>query len=223
MHALMWFDYVCPWAYLGRDRTQLMRDLGVDVTVLPYELHPEIPKAGIAVRPGGRLSRVFDHIGAECETLGIPFVAPARSRNSRLALEAVEVVRANWPENYLALDAALASAYWVHGEDIGSWEVIAGLVDRSGGNGDDTFELVADGVGRRALDASMTAAREHGVTATPAWWVNDALLIPGAQTREAVQRWVTKLQLRADAAPNDQNEPLFEAVSVDEGPPPGHN
>ena len=37
----------------------------------------------------------------------------------------------------------------------------------------------------------------HGVTATPAWWVNDALLIPGAQPREAIERWITKLQARA--------------------------
>src|SRR5690349_15916566 len=107
MQAVMWFDYVCPWAYLGRDRTELMREMGVEVTVLPYELHPEIPKDGVVVRPGGRLSRVFDHIGEECHELGIPFVPPVRSRNSRLALESVEVVRTTSPDAYPALDAAL--------------------------------------------------------------------------------------------------------------------
>src|SRR4051794_1025524 len=39
MQAVMWFDYVCPWAYLGRDRTAVMRSLGVDVVVRPFELH----------------------------------------------------------------------------------------------------------------------------------------------------------------------------------------
>jgi predicted DsbA family dithiol-disulfide isomerase len=197
VQALMWFDYVCPWAYLGRDRTRLMRDLGVEVTVLPYELHPEIPKDGLPVRPGGRLSGVFDHIGAECLELGIPFVPPVRSRNSRLALEAVEVVRVRWPTSYAALDTLLAAAYWVDGRDISSWEVVADLIDDAGADGDEVFELVADGVGRQALDTSMALAREHGVTATPAWWLNDSLLIPGAQPREAIERWVTKLQARA--------------------------
>src|SRR4051794_35519593 len=55
MEATAWSDYLCPWAYLGRDRTRLMRDLGVTVTVQAYELHPEIPAEGVAVRPGGRL------------------------------------------------------------------------------------------------------------------------------------------------------------------------
>jgi len=77
----MWFDYVCPWAYLGRDRTALMRSLGVDVVVRPFELHPEIPREGVEVRPGRRLDRVFHLIGAECAELGIPFDPPARSRN----------------------------------------------------------------------------------------------------------------------------------------------
>ena len=189
----MWSDYVCPWAYLGRDRTRLMRDLGLEVTVLPYELHPEIPKDGIEVRPGGRLDRVFTQIGQECATLGIPFAAPPRSRSSRLALETVEVVRARWPEAYDSLDEALARAYWVEGGDVSSWPEVAVHVAAAGAPPDDVFALLADGVGTAAVTASMNAARERGVSATPAWWVNDSLLIPGAQPREAIERWVTRL------------------------------
>jgi predicted DsbA family dithiol-disulfide isomerase len=196
VEAVMWFDYVCPWAYLGRDRTTLIRSLGVDVIVRPFELHPEIPREGIAVRPRGRLDRVFQLIGAECEELGIPFVPPARSRNSRLALETTEVVRAGWPAAYDALDQALASAYWVEGRDVSSWAVVAELVEAAGAPTDEVWDRVADGAGSAALRASMADARELGVTATPAWWVDDALLIPGAQPRATIERWITKLQAR---------------------------
>jgi predicted DsbA family dithiol-disulfide isomerase len=198
MQAVMWFDYVCPWAYLGRDRTALMRDLGVDVTVRPFELHPEIPREGVEVRPGGRLDRVFQLIGAECAELGIPFAPPARSRNSRLALETTEVVRAGWPDSYDALDRLLADAYWVEGLDVSSWEVVAGLVERAGAPAAEVWDLVADGVGGTSLRASMADARELGVTATPAWWVDESLLIPGAQPREAIERWITKLLAKSD-------------------------
>jgi predicted DsbA family dithiol-disulfide isomerase len=196
MKAVMWFDYVCPWAYLGRDRTALMRSLGVEVTVRPFELHPEIPREGVEVRPGGRLDRVFQLIGDECSTVGIPFVAPTRNHNSRLALETTEVVRSRWPDSYDRLDQLLADAYWVEGLDVSSWTAVAELVDRSGAPADDVWELVADGAGGTALRQSMADARELGVTATPAWWVNDALLIPGAQPRDAIERWITKLQAR---------------------------
>ena len=66
MEALLWRDYLCPWCWLGRSRNQVLVDLGVTVTHLPYDLHPEIPPEGRGDRPGGRLDAVFDHIAAEC-------------------------------------------------------------------------------------------------------------------------------------------------------------
>ena len=73
---------------------------------------------------------------------GIPFVAPTMSRNSRLALEVVEVVRSRWPAAYDDLDGALATAYWVGGADVSSWEVLAPMVERGGAPPDEVFDLV---------------------------------------------------------------------------------
>ncbi len=209
MHASLWSDYVCPWAYLGRDRTAIMRGLGVEVTQFPYELHPEIPPEGVAVRPGSRLARVFAMIGAECEQDGIAFRAPARSPNTRHVLETTEVVRLHAPDAFAALDKAIAEARWVDGLDIGDRDLVADLVVRSGAPADLVADLVADGVGTAAVAASMHEARERGVTATPAWWLGDALLIPGAQPRETITRWVTRLVARQTAAngPTTTNGP----------------
>jgi predicted DsbA family dithiol-disulfide isomerase len=199
VHARLWSDYICPWAYLGRDRSALLRDLGLEITTLPFELHPEIPRDGTAVRPGSRLSRVFDSIGAECEILGIPFRAPHRTPNSRHVLETAEVVRLHAPEAFDALDASLAQAHWVDGLDLGDRDLIDTLVAEAGASVELVHDLVADGVGTTAVEVSMAEARERGVAATPAWWVNDALLIPGAQPRETIERWVTRLVSRSAA------------------------
>jgi predicted DsbA family dithiol-disulfide isomerase len=193
VEATAWSDYLCPWAYLGRDRTRLMRDLGVAVTVQAYELHPEIPPEGVAVRPGGRLDRVFATIGTECDELGIDFVAPRRSPNTRHVLEVAEVVRLHVPGAFGALDESLARAHWVEGADLGDRDLVAGLVARAGAPADEVADLVADGVGTAALEASMAEARSVGVMATPAWWVAESLLIPGAQPRETIERWITKM------------------------------
>ena len=192
----MWSDYVCPWCYLGRDRTMLMRSLGVTVEQRPFELHPEIPPEGREHRPGGRLDRVFTMIGEECAELDLPFRAPRRTPNSRRALETAEVVRLHQPEAFDALDDALFRTHWVDGGDLGDRATLDALVADAGADPTSIAELVADGVGTRVLAASMADARDHGVTATPAWWVDDALLIPGAQPREAIERWVTKLMAR---------------------------
>lgn len=197
MDAIAWSDYLCPWAYLGRDRTALMRDLGVGVTVQAFELHPEIPPEGVAVRPGGRLTGVFALIGAECAELGIEFTPPARSPNTRAVLETAEVVRLHAPDSFAAFDEAAARAHWVEGADLGDRDLVRQLVADAGAPVDDIAELVADGAGTAALAASMAQARSVGVTATPAWWVNDALLIPGAQPRETIERWITRMIERA--------------------------
>jgi len=192
--ASVWNDYLCPWAYLGRDRTRLMRDLGVRVTQLAYELHPEIPPAGKAVRPGGRLDQLFASIGAECDDLGIAFRAPVRVPNTHHVLEVVEVVRHHAPDAFDAFDEGLARAQWVDGLDLGDRTLVRDLLARAGAPVDTVAELVAEGAGTRALDASMREALEVGVMATPAWWVDARLLIPGAQPRETITRWITRLQ-----------------------------
>lgn len=199
---MAWSDYICPWAYLGRDRTHVLVDLGITVTTLPFELHPEIPVGGRPNRRGGRLDRVFDVVEAECLEIGVPFRRPDRTPSSRRALETAEVVRRVAPEGWAALDASLARAHWVDGDDIGDPEVLDRLVAAAGADPDEVRELVADGIGSEAVRASMTQAREHGVTATPAWWVGDALLIPGAQPRETMRRWASRLLERAGETPD---------------------
>ncbi len=197
----MWSDYICPWCYLGRDRAKLMRDLGVEVIQRPFELHPEIPAGGRENPEGGRLDRVFAAVAAECAELGIPWNRPARTPNSRRALETAEVVRIHFPTAFDQLDAALFEAHWVKGLDIGDREVLDQLVTTAGADADEVRELVAEGAGTAALAASMADARSVGVAATPAWWVNDSLLIPGTQPREAIERWITRLleRKRADS------------------------
>lgn len=199
MRAVRWADYLCPWCWLGRDRTDLLVGMGVEVDRRAYELHPEVPTGGVAVRPGGRLDRVLDRIGAECDELGLPFTKPTRSPNTRRALETAEVVRQGWPQALAPLDDALAHAHWVEGEDLEDRELLDRLVEQAGAPAEEVRELVADGVGHRLVDESMAEARERGVTATPAWWVDDKLLIPGAQPREAMARWVGRLIERRHA------------------------
>src|SRR4051794_36862024 len=43
VEALLWRDYLCPWCWLGRDRSAVFERHGIAVTHLPYDLHPEIP------------------------------------------------------------------------------------------------------------------------------------------------------------------------------------
>jgi predicted DsbA family dithiol-disulfide isomerase len=201
MQVQLWSDYICPWCYLGRDRTELLVSLGVAVTPLPFELHPDLPPQGLRVRPDGRLASVYDVIRRECEAVGMPFRPPTHVPNSRRALETAEVVRRRWPAAFAALDAALFHAHFVTGDDIGDVDVVGTLVDRAGAPAAEVDAAVTRGDGSAAVTSSIDAAREHGIAATPAWLFDESFVVPGVQPREFFERVVSRLRVRTGESP----------------------
>jgi predicted DsbA family dithiol-disulfide isomerase len=197
MHALLWRDYLCPWCYLGRDRTTLIESLGVQVTPMSFELHPELPPAGRAIRPGGRLDQVLDHVIVQCAEVGMPMRKPSRTPNTRRALELAEVMRTRFPDAFRSYDEACYRTHWLTGGDLGDDQTLRALVTEAGADADQIDELLANGAGAAAVTTSMTTARDAGVYSTPAWWVDDRLLIPGAQPRDTIQRWIARLLERS--------------------------
>lgn len=193
----MWSDYLCPWCYVGRDRTARLEQLGVTITPMPYELHPEIPPAGRTVRADGRLAPVFGRVEAECEAAGMAFRRPRRMPNTRRALETAEVVRGRAPSSFAALDDSLFRAHFVHGLPLDDPDLLDDLVLSAGAPAGAVREEVEAGHGRGAVEQSMATAHEVGVTATPAWWIDRRLVIPGALDPETMQRWVLRLQQAA--------------------------
>jgi predicted DsbA family dithiol-disulfide isomerase len=129
---------------------------------------------------------VLAHIAAECEAAGLPFRVPSRIPNTRRVLAVAEVVRATAPEAFGAVDAAFYDAQWVHDEDLGDPVVVDRILAEAGV----TVDLDAGAV---LVDEAMAEAREHDVTGTPAWWVDDRLLIPGVQDPTTLRRWVERL------------------------------
>ncbi|MEY2571381.1 MAG: hypothetical protein QOE63_1731 [Acidimicrobiaceae bacterium] len=196
MRVRVWSDYICPWCYLGRDRTALLVERGCTVELLPFELHPDLPPGGRAVRPGGRLSTVHDDIARQCAEVGLPFRPPTLVPNSRRALETAEVVRATAPDRFVALDDALFAAHFVDGRDIGDPDVLDALVGDIGLAVAPVRGAVDDGAGRAAVSSAKALALDHGVAGTPAWLFGDDLVLPGVQPRELFERVVQRLRAR---------------------------
>lgn len=200
MRAVLWSDYICPWAYAAGDRLRLVRQLGVDVTIRPYELHPEIGRAGIdrdRARSGGRTATLYARIAAECAEVGMAFNPPRRVPNSRLALEVAEHVRVTRTAAFETLHEALFAAHFVDGQPIDDPDVLRGLVEGAGVDGRAVLDEVLAGAAAVAVSESMAEAWEAGVTATPGFYFDDRLPLPGLQPREVYERIVAKLAATA--------------------------
>jgi len=177
--------------------------MGVTVTALPYELHPEIPVGGISLaeRWGSRYGEakgMYSRIEAEAEAAGLPFNRPAHVPNTRRALQTAEWVRRNQPDAFAALDRSLFEAHFVENRPLDDADVLDELVTSAGADASAARDAVADGSMLGALRESMEAAVEVNVTGTPAWLLDGKLLIPGVQPRELFEIWVTRMRERAE-------------------------
>src|SRR5215470_19307757 len=49
--VLHWYDFLCPFCYIGQQRNAILVQHGLDVVELPFQAHPDIPAGGISVGP----------------------------------------------------------------------------------------------------------------------------------------------------------------------------
>ena len=204
MDAVVWSDYICPWCYVGLDRTALLEARGVRVRPLPFELHPELPPEGLSItgtRPGGRTAVLYDRIAAECEAVGLPFRRPDRVPNSRRALETAVIVERLSPDAFLAFHRRLFDAHFVEGLPIDDPDVLAGLVAEAGTDPAPVAEAWEAGVAAGVLDATREAAYDAGASGTPSWLIEGRALIAGLQPRDRYERVVDRLLAGQRAEP----------------------
>ena len=198
-HVDVWIDLLCPWAYLGQDRTDALRELGFEVRSRTYELHPDIPPGGRPVRAGGRLDATLARIAEECAACGLELRAPRRVPNSGPALTWVEAVGLVSPAQREPIVRRLFAAHFVDGSDLEDPDVLAAAATSVGVDP----EAVASSLdaAKSELSDSMRAARDAGVAATPAWRFESGFVIPGVQSREATLRWASRVLARSGGVP----------------------
>lgn len=199
MHVTLWSDYICPWCYLALDRYDQLVKLEVEVTIRPFELHPEISPEGRRHRPDGRTFAAFKSVGAECEEVGLGFHMPSRTPNSNRALQVSEFVRTAYPDAFDSLHRALFRAHFVDGLDIGDTETIKSLVSASGANLDAVIDAIETNEAALALQAARELAIEDGVAGTPTMIFDNGLVVPGVTPRQSLERWVTRMRDQSSA------------------------
>ncbi len=147
---------------------RLEREFDIDVVWRPYELHPEIPAAGIdraerAPRPEGYVSP----LRALAEEAGLPYAPSSHVPNSHRALEAAEFAREQGV--FGRYHRALFEAYFGRGEDIGDVDVLVALAAASGLDAHGLEAALRDSRHAALVNESTQEAQRQGVTGTPTY------------------------------------------------------
>src|SRR4051794_4134579 len=114
--VLHWYDFVCPFCYVGQHRTALLVRHGLRVVELPFQIHPDIPPGGIAAGP--RTGPIYAMLERESKEAGLPPHWPPRLPNTRRALATAEWVRRHQPRAFPQLHQQLFAAHFALGEDL---------------------------------------------------------------------------------------------------------
>jgi predicted DsbA family dithiol-disulfide isomerase len=162
-----WYDFLCPFSYVGHDRPGILRSHGLEVIELPLQLHPEIPPGGVAV--SAQDNATHESLEQEAREAGLELRWPARLPFSRPALAAAEWVRQHEPFAFPAVQRALFRAHFVFGEDIESIPVIEAHAAASGVSLAFLRAAMRDGSAVAAVARAAMSARSIGVRGTPSW------------------------------------------------------
>jgi predicted DsbA family dithiol-disulfide isomerase len=171
--AWCWYDFLCPFSYVGQDRTAILMARGFEVLQLPFQAHTDIPAEGIRVGP--RRGPMYDTVERECAEAALPLRWPSHVPDVKTALAAAEWVRRHQPEVFLQLHKSLFSAHFALGEDIGNLQVIEDYLSQSGV---DVTAWRKDSKAGRAFEMLAecdAAGRKQGIRNTPTWVLRNQL------------------------------------------------
>ena len=169
-----WYDFLCPFCYVGQSRTDVLVRRGFQVVELPFQAHPDIPPGGVDVEP--RRGEMYERLEQEARDAGLPLVWPAHLPDTRLALAAAEWTRLHAPAAAAGLNRSLFEAHFALGEDIGDIAVIDRHATRQGVDIEAFYAALADGSAMAAVERAQAMGYEIGVHGTPAWLVAGRLV-----------------------------------------------
>jgi predicted DsbA family dithiol-disulfide isomerase len=208
----IWSDVVCPWCAIGKHRFEsalaaLGDDVELTVTYRAYQLDPTASPGrsepvidAYARKFGGpgKARAIIDHVSGVAAADGIHFDMDRAVRANTLLAHRL-IWRAGLPGSPVAqavVKAALLTAYFSEGRDIGDPDHLAEILAPLGLDPGETLAFLDSDRGRAEVAEEMSRAAELGISAVPTYVIGGRWSIPGAQDAETFERVLRRLAER---------------------------
>lgn len=196
-------DFVCPWCYIGERRlTRAIERLppGIEVQLqwLPFELNPDMPAEGMDRRT--YLTRKFGWERAQAMQARI--VLAGRDAGAIFDYAAIKHIpntflahRLSWLAQrhgkQRAFVAATLQAYFAHGRDLGSKDILTEIATGIGLDRDAVAAFLSSGDGADSVRALERTALEAGVEGVPYFDIAGTAVV-GAQPAETLLQTIVE-------------------------------
>jgi predicted DsbA family dithiol-disulfide isomerase len=177
----VFYDYNCPWCYLGTANTdRLRRERGIAIRYTLFPLHPEVPVEGMELAElfrgrTGQLEESKGRLKEAAAATGLPLARRERISNTRRAQELEKWAVAMGKGDDFRRQAF--HAYFAEGKDIAQLPVLEEIVAAVGLPADDVWEVLTVGLFAAVVDEDWLRAREMGVTVVPFYLYGEEALV----------------------------------------------
>lgn len=196
MKLPFYFDYACPWAYLGSCRLEpYFRDLGVEFDFLPVSLLRIVePAPDGSGRPklGPRKQRNYaNDLQHWCEMIGAELASeqPKQRPDTTLLLQAALVAKE--AGRFREFHYPAYRARWAEARDVSRPEVVRELLEGAGLDGAEALARAQSDELAETLRRACDEAVERGVFGVPTLFVGDEMFW-GNDRYELVRHYVEK-------------------------------
>lgn len=193
MNIDLYSDMVCPWCRIGKKNMQdaiaaWEAETGdkVPVQYRAYQLDPTLPPEGKPFREAmtakfdaSQLAPMLQRVTDAGADVGVTFRFDKveRMANTLLAHRITALVPADKQQQWV--DAAM-DAYFEHGRDISSLDVLLELASEIGMDADELRKRLDAGEGMAEAQRDFDTARSMGITGVPFFIINGKYALSGA-------------------------------------------
>ena len=197
MQLPLYFDYACPWAYLGSCRAEAyFRDLGVEIDFRPVHLRRLVePGVGKPPELGPRKQRnATSDVRHWAEMIGVEISPDARAlyrSDTQLALRCALVAKE--AGRFRELHHPAYRARWAEARDLSDEAVLRSLLREAGLDVEETLGRARSSALEECLTRDTEAAIARGVFGVPTVFVGDEMFW-GNDRFELVRFYLQKAQ-----------------------------
>jgi len=205
-------DPICPWCYIGKANLERALEAEPDHSFIvewhPFQLNPEMPVGGM-----DRRAYLENKFGGKDRAIQayLPVVEHAKKVGLDINLEAIartpNTLNAHRLIHWAGIEgrqtpvvAALFSAYFKQGRDIGDHDVLADIADMAGMDAALVRRLLKTDEDTQNIRDRDAHARNMGVNSVPTFIVASQHAVPGAQSTELWRKVIGELREQRDTS-----------------------